>query len=235
MKSFFNKAFKEDQAGHVLYFKTKPACTIAIILESRGKTFRKEQRALKGWQTFKKNEVYLTHPNFIITEYLFQPADDFKVLHIHLINKESLKLCIFKYHIHFEEVLGPNFDYNVFISELEKGIPLPNLLKQDELLMGLVLGFGYESSKQYKEELAISENYQGINIQTPKNCVIVPITFIGNPYSQEVQQLTSTYEKELMEIWKMYKTTKSPLTKILTQLTRNTNYSVSFSNSCNEI
>ncbi len=222
MKSFFSKALKEEQAGHVLYFKTKPACIIVIILESRGKTIRKEQRALKGWQAFKKNEAYLAHPNFIISEYLFQPADDLKVLHIHLINKESLKLCILEHHVHFEEILGPNFNYDVFISKLEKGTPLPNLLKQDELLMGLVLGFGYESSKKYKEKLAISEDYQGINFQTPENCVIVPIAFVGNPHSQEVQQLVSTYEKELGEIWEMHKTTKKPLKTVLERLCNNT-------------
>ncbi len=145
-----------------------------------------------------------------------------KVLHIHLINKESLKLCILNHHVHFEQILGPNFNYDVFISELEKGAPLSNLLKQDELLMGLVLGFGYESSKQYKEELAISKNYQGIHLRTPENCVIIPIAFVGNPHSQEVQRLVSTYEKELEEIWKMHKKAKNPLKTVLERLSSST-------------
>lgn len=220
MKAFFDKAIKMEQAGHVLYYKTKPATLIAIVLQSRGKVIKEEMRALQGWKTFKKHETIFPHPNFIFTENLFEPDEDLTVLHIYLINKSSLRVCLTKYKSIFEQVLGKNFSANQFITQLEIGTSLPSLIKKDELLMGLLLGFGEESSRAFKKLYAKSKDedfpvqseiIQCVKIKRPKACDFMPVIFTGNPNSSEVKQLVSIYERELEEVWNIYEKSKNPL------------------------
>ncbi len=227
MQAFFDKAVKIDQAGHVLYFNTKPVALIAIVLESRGKTIKEEMRALKGWKVLKKHQDLFSHPNFIFTENLFEPDKDLSVLHIYFINKLSLRACLKKYNSAFQEILGSGFSSEKFISQLEEGLSLPHLVNQDELLTGLLLGFGEESSKAFKNKYVSSsdaglhvepEIIQGVSIKMPQSCDFMPVMFVGNPNSPEVKQLVSTYEQELQATWSMYKKSKKPLKTILERL-----------------
>lgn len=222
LRSFFNKAVKQDQAGHVLHFSTKPVALVAIVLESKGKTFKKELLALEGLEVLKKHRNLFPHPNFIFSENLFEPDKDLSVLHIYLINKTSLKSCLKKHLKTYQEILGSSFSPEEFISQLERGVKLPSLIKKDELLTGLLLGFGEESSQTFKEmrtnPLSKSKFYQFIEIKKPKGCQIEPVIFGGDPTSEEVQQLTSIYEQELESIWSTYKKTRKPLKTSLERL-----------------
>lgn len=226
MKMFFEEAFKQDQAAHVLCFMNKPVCLTGPVLRDRHKTF-KDILLLKGWLAFKNHEHLFPHPNFIFSENIFSPDKDFKVLHIYFINKKSLVKCL-EYHLHlFTERLGENFSVPTFVSQLEKGASLPILLNEDEMLLGVLLGFGEESSKAFKEIVEnhtetfappTTDTYCRIDLNCPKGCKLSPVVFMGNPYSSEVQQLISIYEKELEDAWAEYKQSKDPLKMVLKKL-----------------
>ncbi len=226
LKAFFEEAIKYDQAAHVLYFMNKPVCLTGPVLKSRHKIF-KDILILKGWLAFKKYQRLFPHPHFIFSENISASDEDFKVLHIYIINKQSIIACLEK-HLHlFRNILGSEFSAEQFISKLEQGDSLPALLKGDEMLLGILLGFGEESSKAFKETVdnhtgilapPPTDSYQCIHLKRPKGCRISPVVFMGNPCSKEVQKLCATYESELETIWKLYKASPDPLKMVLEQL-----------------
>lgn len=225
MSIFFEEAIKKDQAAHVLFFNNKPACLTGPALKSRDKKF-KDILVLRGWRAFKKNEHLFLHPNFIFTENLFGDSDNFKILHIYIINKSSLRSCLIKHKLLFQETLGTQFSPDEFIAHLERGASLPSLINKSELLHGLILGYGEDASKDFQRMMSIyakdiapplTETYNFIDLIVPDGCKINPVVFMGNPNSLEVQQLVSTYEKELQETWSIYKN-KIPLKAVLEKL-----------------
>ncbi len=114
-----------------------------------------------------------------------------------------------KHNTLFQKILGSEFSIDKFITQLEKGNSLPSLLNEDEMLMGILLGYGEESalafkkmSKRYTDTYAPppTDTYQRIKLATPEACKVNPVVFMGNPNSEEVKELVSTYEQELNEI-----------------------------------
>lgn len=226
LQVFFDQAIKQDQAAHVLFYENKPACLAGPALKHRDKTF-KDTLALRGWYAFKKNETLFTHPNFIFTANNVDFGKDCKVLHIYIINRKSLMLCLDNHLDLFKEILGPQFSSKEFITQLEEGQALPSLLNHDEMLMGIVLGYGRESAAAFKEKRTQytrafapppTETYCRIDLDRPKGCKIHPVVFMGNPHSSEVQELTSLYEEELEEVWVTYKRAKNRLKMVLETL-----------------
>jgi hypothetical protein len=226
MKIFFDQAIKYDQAAHVLYFKNKPVCMTGVALKYRDKSY-KDILALKGWRAFKKNEHLFPHPHFIFSENIFEAGDDCKILHVYFINKETLKSYLGEYQSLFQEVLGKEFYPETFINQLEQGIPLPKLLNEDEMLLGVLLGYGEESALAFKamrsqctESYAPppTETYCRIDLERLKGCKIDPVVFMGNPQSSEVLELRSTYEQELKDAWSIYKQSKNLLKSVLEKL-----------------
>jgi hypothetical protein len=225
MNFFFDEAIKKDQAAHVLFFQNKPACLTGPVLKGKNKNF-KETLCLKGWLAFKKNEHLFPHPNFLFNENMYD-SPNFKVLDIYIINKKSLKRCVTEHLSIFKETLGQEFSADQFISQLEKGVPINSLLNKDEMLIGLILGYGEESSKAFKgvrtkctQTFAPppTESYQRIEIEQPRGCKIGPVIFMGNPKSSQVKTLVSVYEKELEEISKIYGDKKDSLKRVLEKL-----------------
>ena len=229
MKVFFDRAIKYDQAAHVLFFKNKPVCMTGVALQYQDKTY-KDVLALKGWHFFKKNEHLFPHPRFLFSENIFEAGDDCKILHVYFINKESLQTYLCEYQSLFQNVLGKEFSPKTFISQLEAGIPLPKLLNEDEMLLGLLLGYGEQSALAFKETRSRctqlyapppTETYCRIDFERPKGCKIDPVVFMGNPHSLEVLELRSTYEQELEDAWSMYKQSRNLLRFVLEKLCEN--------------
>lgn len=226
MKTFFDDAIKMDQIAHVLYFKNKPVSIIGKALKVKGRHFS-DIFCLKGWYAFKKNEHLFPHPHFIFSENVVSFNETFKALHIYLINKESLELCL-QQHIHlFQEILDQEFSPRQFITQLEEGYSLDSLINKDEMLLGILLGFGEEASKSFRDfeaeygnhsEAPTVETYCGIELRRPKGCRINPVIFMGNPHSPQVKMLASTYENELGQISKIYREKKDPLKMVLEKL-----------------
>lgn len=219
MKAFFDDAVKMDQIGHVLYFENKPISIIAKVLKDKSHHFQ-DVLCLKGWYAFKRNEHLFPHPNFIFSESIVDFNKDFKALHIYLINKKSLEICLDKHASIFKKILGQRFDSKLFVKALDEGYPLDSLIHKNEVLLGILLGFGEESSKAFCDfnKGFPQESYCGIEIRSPKGCKIQPVAFMGNPNSQEVKELLSLYEKELEEFSKLYKQKKDRLKLTLERL-----------------
>lgn len=123
--------------------------------------------------------------------------------------------------------MGAQFSSREFIVQLEEGQALPSLLKHDEMLMGIVLGYGKESATAFKEKRSQytqsvapppTETYCRIDLDRPKGCKIHPVVFMGNPHSSEVQELTFLYEQELKEAWTAYSQAKNRLKIVLEAL-----------------
>ena len=226
MKEFFEQAVRYDQAAHVLCFENKPACIIAIVMKSKDLSYR-EQLALKGWRAFKKNADLFPHPKFIFSENICRFDRDFKVLHIYLINKEVARETLNEHRALFQETLGEHFCPDDFVAQLEKGVSLPVLLHNNEMLLGILLGYGKESAKAFQEVRPKctrtnipppTDTYCRIDLRKPKGCRIGPVVFMGNPHSSEVQQLAAAYEKELEVFWQEYQQSKSHLEMVLEKL-----------------
>jgi hypothetical protein len=226
MKAFFDDAIKMDQIAHVLYFKNKPVSVIGKALKAKGRYFN-DILCLKGWRAFKKNEHFFPHPHFIFSENVVCFNENFTALHIYLINKESLELCLQQYIHLFQKALGQEFNPRQFITQLEEGYSLDSLINKDEMLLGILLGFGEEASKTFRDfeeeygdhpDESNAETYCGIELKRPKGCKINPVTFMGNPHSPQVKILAATYEDELEEISKIYRDKKDPLKMVLEKL-----------------
>jgi hypothetical protein len=177
----------------------------------------------KGWISWKKYESLFPHPNFIFVE-----EEDLcnSVKHIYIINKKSLLLQLHKHSGLYQEILGSHFSPESFLKDLEQKKNLDSLIKNDECLKGMILGFGPESSLSFKKKNTLEKNdpsnradrYQGIVVKEPKRSMIFPVGFMGNSDSEEVKNLTYVYEKELGELWIRYKISRNTLKLVLEKL-----------------
>lgn len=201
MGLFFDYAIKFDNVSHVLYFNNKPVSLIGISL-----TEEYYKDITKGWIAFKKYKHLFHHPRFILCEKM-RSFHDFYALHIFLINKQAVKKCIHENRKIFEEFLGLDFETEQFLSKLEKGSDLPSLLNDNELLIGILLGFGQEASKLFFERnqnsvepVALTDDYKIIDGKMIDSLEIYPISFMGNPNSTEAKKIISSYDRELQSI-----------------------------------
>jgi hypothetical protein len=226
MKAFFEEAIIKDQAAHVIFFKSKPVCFTGPALKHCDKSFR-DVLVLRGWQAFKRHENLFPHPNFIFSECIRESDSDYKMLDIYIINKQALIKCVLNNNDLFKAALGKDFDPQKFVAKLEEGHPLPALIHDNEMLLGILLGYGVESSKAFAEIMAhhnglfappSTDFYQRIDLKQPKGCKIQPVVFMGNPQSTEVKALMTTYEVELEEISKTYGKKKGLLKVVLEKL-----------------
>ena len=225
MKAFFDEAVRINQASHVLFYETKPACLIALILKDQNKTFRNNQ-CLKGWRCFKKHEQLFPHPDFILNENEVAFDESFVVLHIYFINKHALENCVRQNIELFKSHFGERFTFESFLADLhENGVR--DLLNGNETLHGVILGFGNESAVAYHEANANqkrgcvppeSEVYCQVDIKKPKDCRMDAIVFMGDPHSDQVKQLCGVYEQEMEDIWQAYKSSRSRLKMVLKAL-----------------
>lgn len=224
MRHFFDFIIKIDQAGHVLCFDTKPVCLTCLALKDKHKSFN-DILCLKGWIAFKKHEASFPHPNFIFNEILFDDGDC-KILDIYIINKSALKKCLIANESLFKTCLDDSFNIEIFIKQLENGQNLISLINEDELLLGILMGFGEEASRAYQVQNINgrsstpkwSDHYCRVAAQQPKRCKIYSVAFMGNPNSSEIKRLISVYEKELQSIWNDYQTKNDSLTFFLEHL-----------------
>ena len=93
MHAFFDQAMRQDQAAHVLFFENKSAALIGPVIRHPHKTSQ-DVLSLRGWHAFKQHEFLFPHPNFIFSESVVDFGKDCKVLHIYIINKKSLTICL---------------------------------------------------------------------------------------------------------------------------------------------
>lgn len=221
MRVFADESFIWNQTAHPIFFINKPCSLCSIDTHPEFSTYRCSI-LLSGWKTFKKHSCGLIHSNFIFSE-----AIDKYGIDIFIINKQALKKCIDKHLNTFRSILGSHFSYDRLVLQLENKINLNDIIQNNKLLLGIVLGYGEEASRAYENHndncwdygLVNPELYTGISANLPSKCPFFPVAFMGNPQSKEVQKLTKEYYKEIMCFWGYYQL-KDPLILFLEGLCR---------------
>lgn len=211
IEQLFSFFVRRDSLGYVLFGETKPVCATGIALTCKESMTPfawtdnplHYQKEIKGcWEVWQRYAHLFKHPNIIICEEYEGMAGGI-YLHLFFINKKTVGPLLEKYREDFAEILGVKFSPKAFIAELEKKKKLRPLIQNDEKLMGLLLGFGRESSTAFKnfrkkgDELA---RPLGRIAHRPKGCPITPVCFRGYEDSQEVKELVKIYDKEIQEI-----------------------------------
>lgn len=231
MRHFFDLAINKDQAAHVLCFDNKPISLTAVVLKTRRKKFN-DVLNLKGWLAFKKHKHLFCNENIVFNEKVTS-FEGYKFLHIFIINKRALIKTLDENILLFRSELDQDFDPFTFIKQIDSGISLYSLLNHNEMLLGILLGFGEEASHAYKIQHdnagssipEWSDHYCGVVAKQPQGCKIYPVVFMGDPNSAETKQLISNYEDELQLIWLDYQKKKDSLTFFLEHLCKEEKFS----------
>ena len=213
LRHFFRKIIYQDVGGHVLCFENKPVCSSGAVLKMQGASPQfKERLVTKGWLTWKRVESLFPHENFIFCEEpitVDRPNLKYKYLQILIVNVKATRDCLQKHEHVFKEVLGSHFSVEDFLDDVREKRELLSLINSDQALLGILLGFGEESSLIFKEKTrdrlpAWTDDYQGVGMGWAGRPSMIPVAFIGNPQSEEVRLLVDAYDREYHELKKMY-------------------------------
>lgn len=214
IKFLFSFFIQRDTLGFVLFGETKCLTLTGIPITHKkyflpykikdGLGFQKKLK--ESWYVWKRYESRFKHPNILICEN-YERVSNEMYLKIFIFDKKKFENVLIKYQSDFEEVLGGSFSPENFIAKLEKKKKLQPLIKHDEKLLGILLGFGKESSTLFRdwvgeEDLDPPLEYLGIR---PPSCLITPVNFRGYSHSEEVKTLLESYRKEILEIEAIFK------------------------------
>jgi hypothetical protein len=233
LERFFQVLIKSDGLGYTL-FGSKPVCLSSYFSSvPLGNMLRGcNSNAIKsGWQVWKKHESNFRHPKYLIFEEM-EFVDDTEIHLLYFINKEKLLEMLNKYHRLFEQELKREFDPERFLCEIEQKKTLSSLLNGHEGLLGVLLGYGMESSMNYhRRNLAwkfgapisySDENFQSVSTSGREDYLIDtdirPMQFVGNPKSQEVKMILEQNMRErsyLIDIYSHGKTLEITLSKLV--------------------
>ena len=226
LQHFFHEQIKHYQLGYPIFFSDKPAAQ-ATVRVKRCDSHYPYTVAGKGWQVWKKYEHLFPHPNFIFCE---EKQRTSKYFHLIIINKESLRRVVAENEDLFKETLDElymklfkqPFSLDLFINKLEKIKRLEPLIRFDEALYGLILGYGRESSvncKRYDKE-GFPEDGQWKILPAVRKKMIIhgkggkvyiktfgirPARFGGDPKSKEVQTLAKIYAEQCIQLRRMFR------------------------------
>lgn len=219
LRTFFRKGVEVDGLGYVLFFDTKPMSMYPVTKRMKG-SYR-SYIAAKGWEVWKKYEHLFPHPNYIICEEIAPFSHE--ILHIFVINKATLRKSLNSHYEEFKAVLGDSFSIDSFLRELEDKKHIRPLIKNDEMLLGIMFGYGKESAlncKVYKENKKNDGNnkLQPIPPISKKQIIckgrysthikgggIGAVRWSGDPNSSEVRALIKEYRAEQMMLKRIYR------------------------------
>lgn len=199
--------------GHVLLFNNKPMCQTGVPLTCTSTvippfiskdplTFQKEIK--KCWYTWKRHEDKFSHPNIIICEEVSEVAGG-EYLNIYFINKMATQRCLEENEHVFKAVLGNDFTPIDFIAKLKNGAPLSPLIHHDDMLKGILLGFGHQSASAFKHRASHKLVPISGKPKLDKKVGIATVSFMTpDPENAEVKHLQQTYADELAQIASYY-------------------------------
>lgn len=215
MKHFFAAAIKTDQLGHVLFFSTKPACFFIVDLAEEEDTFT------KSWNVWKSKEHLFQHHNFIVYEEICE-----KKAYVYFINKQTLLSQFSRKEELLKKMFGESFSIKDLVVKLEQNT-FDSLICKNKILLGMLLGYGIESVLDYPQYIApdpYASSKELISILCATDSKITttslednvmlctfkskaaihPVSFIGDPNSEEVKSLKAIYSQELEKIEMIY-------------------------------
>jgi len=213
IEELFAHFVQYDSLGFVLFGKTKPVafCTIPLscdytIFPTVAFPLKYQNHLKQNWMIWTQYRHKFMHPNIIICEeYDFLSQRLF--LQLFFIDKKKLQYLLDEYHSEFAQVLGENFSAAKFIVQIEKKKKLRPFLKNDEKLLGILLGFGSESSNAFRNFLDSNDAADPLDVfgQRPPGCLITPVSFKGYHRSKQAQTLIEIDNKEIQEIEEIFK------------------------------
>ncbi len=214
IEQLFSFFVSREGLGYVLFQETKPGCFISLPLTHKSyvmpykvdNPIRFQRNIGLCWRIWSYYSHLFKHPKILICEE-YERINGGMYLQLSIFNKETLKSLLEMYHDDFAERLGTGFTPQKFIAKLEKNKRLRSLIQNDDKLLGLLLGFGRESSQAFKDMIS------GVELESPlkkvshrpAGCCINPVSFRGNPDSLEVKKLIEIYTHEIQKIEKIYK------------------------------
>lgn len=217
MKEFVKLNFLWHQIANVIFCDNRPCCLASGFVQPSD-AFIGCGLWIKGFEAFKKNEWLFPHPNFLFISRAQKDPDGCQTVDLFIINKRALRKCFDKYLFVFKEILGDQCTFDWFLTKLQEKNDVTQVIQGNQMLLGILLGYGYESSKAFQKHsekrldsfLISSEVYCGNYSKMPTECPFFPIAIMGNPNSKEMLNLLSSYEKEIEVIWNEYQK-KDPL------------------------
>ena len=233
LEHFFQILIESDGLGYTL-FGSKTVCLSAYFtFVPLGNMIRgcNSNVIKKGWYVWKKYEHYFPHPHYLIFEET-EIVDQTEIHSIYIINKVRLLDTLKKHHQLFAQELSVDFEPNFFLSEIEKRQSLLEALNQHEGLLGVLLGYGAESSMHYHDrnlvwKFGLPISYAETDLQAVSansfessffSSGIQPMHFVGNLQSQEVKTILEQNAKErayLLDIYSQGKFLEITLSKLM--------------------
>lgn len=226
IKEFVRFNLQWNQTLHVFFFDNKPISLATVCLPSSDGHIR-NLLWLRGFEAFRKYEHLFPHPNFMFILDIYENDESGpETINLFIINKRALAKCFDQYACVFRERLGDQQSFEWFVSELERKQSLSEIIKEDQVLLGLLLGFGKDAAIAFQKhsdqhyvmcDFVNPNVYCGNSPKMPEGCQIAPVVFMGNPYSTEVQNLMSVYEQEMNIYWNVHRN-KDPLVLFLNSI-----------------
>ena len=117
-------------------------------------------------------------------------------------------------------MFGEPFSTDLFLRKVEKCKFLQPLILGDETLLGLLLGYGEESSVKVKDCRNLQPKERWESIPSIKKSMIIhgkggktyvktfgihPVAWKGDPESEEVQALEKVYEEQCLTLRRMFR------------------------------
>ena len=205
---------QRDTLGFLLFGESKCLTFTGIPLTHKecflpGKIengYRFQRKLVESWYTWKTHESRFKHPNYLICE-KYQRLENETYLQLFIFDIPKLKIVLNKYVDEFKKVCGDSFTPESFIAKLHKKRVLMPLIRHDEKLLGLLLGFGREASTLFRdyadvENLNPPMEYLG---KRPTGCLITPVSFRGYSSSEETKHILDAFRKEIVEIERIFK------------------------------
>lgn len=214
LENFFQILISSESLGYVL-FGSKPICLSGYFLKlPPGNMLRRSNNSLvkKGWELWKKYEYLFPHPNYLIFAEDNIRGDKNNNA-IFFVNKVNLLKVVTNNIAIFSNILGSNFNSDGFLIKISERQSISELTNFHEGLLGIMLGYGAESSMlYYKRDLINRAHPQRIHEKNNLKGVpqaflytkIYPIQFVGNPASQEVNAILEQNAKERSYLLELY-------------------------------
>lgn len=232
LNEFFKICVREDHFGYTIFFD-KPVSVSGFFIKCPNKEIVSpylNKLVSYGWRIWKKYEPLFQHPNYIFCEEIeeFHDSDlnkKIKICNIYIINKNALLHLLQEKNSIFSDYIGQEFSPEKFLHEIETSRKLTPLIKENEALLGIMLGYGIKSSFKFADihkSGKIPEKHAGwaaITFDRPPGCKISPVVFAGDPNSEENQTISHHYSSQIGDIWKIYRE-KDFLQKVIKMLTQ---------------
>ncbi|MCH9625980.1 MAG: hypothetical protein S4CHLAM123_11660 [Chlamydiales bacterium] len=203
LEKFFKIAICDDHFGYSLFFN-KPMSVTGYFLQcpshELGSPY-KNKLVKKGWKVWKKHADQMAHSGFIFCEeriVFYDPynACEIEVCNIYLINKRILQQTVQSNLAIFRERLGEAFSVDGFVERIEATKTVTPHIGGDEMLLGILLGFGKEASMLF-ERYATAAEIGGLTAVMSEPSIkekVQPVVFVGDPSSLEVRSILDSYQ-----------------------------------------